>query len=319
MLSLLIRLGQPMDGFGQTPLNGELTALAGDGRFIVSSSNSHRDATDTGEIRSPNSDIAADSPGPMMEGIKQGALVWNPPVWRDIVRWPLPHTGLGDRLLLRATALFTRAHVGAVYGLDNLPETSGPFLVVANHSARRDAVILPALLMLHRGGRPVHFVADWNFKLIPGVGFIYRRAGAIVVSRKPARPRFLNVFKPYLVDQIAPIERARQLLAAGRPVALFPEGTVNRDRSTLLAGRHGAARLSLESGAPVVPVGLRFPGARDKHLGPIEIHIGNLLRPPRVASATASVSAVRNWHARLMSEISLLSGKAWQPRQGEIT
>jgi 1-acyl-sn-glycerol-3-phosphate acyltransferase len=255
----------------------------------------------------------------MMDGIKQGALVWSPPVWRDIVRWPLPHKGFGDRLLLRAVALVTKRQVRAIHGLGNLPCGSNSFIIAANHSSRRDAVILPAFLMLHRGGSAIHFLADWNFKLIPGVGLLYRRAGAIIVPRKPARPRFLNVFKPYLVDPVSPIDRARQHLAAGRPVALFPEGTVNSDQSALLAGRHGAARLSLEAGVPVVPMGLRFPDARGKHLGAMEIHIGALLHPPNIETETAPLSVVRNWHATLMSEISLLSGKSWQPRQGEPT
>jgi len=178
---------------------------------------------------------------------------------------------------------------------------------------------MPAFLMLHRGGRLIHFLADWNVQLIPGVSLVYRRAGAIVVPRKPARPRFLNFFKPYLVDSVSPIERARRHLTAGQAIGIFPEGTVNRNRKELLAGRHGAARLSLETGVPIVPMGLRFPDAQGGRLGAMEIHIGALLHPPNIETATAPLSVVRDWHAILMSEISLLSGKSWQPLQGEQT
>jgi 1-acyl-sn-glycerol-3-phosphate acyltransferase len=254
-----------------------------------------------------------------MDGFKDGALTWNPPEWREVLCWPLPHKGLGDRLLLRAVALVIKRHVRAIHGLENLPTDPDPFILVANHSSRREAVVMPAFLMLHRGGRLIHFLADWNFQLIPGVGFVYRRAGAIVVAGKPARPRFLDALRPLLVDSVSPIECARRHLAAGRAIGIFPEGAVNRDPTTLLPGRNGAARLSLETGAPVVPTGLRFPDARGRDLGSLEIIIGPSLRPPPIESAPAPVSAVRRWHATLMSAIARLSGKAWKPRHGEGT
>lgn len=254
-----------------------------------------------------------------MDGIKHGALAWNPPVWRDVLRWPLPYRGFGDRLMLRAVTILTKGQVSAIRGLEYLPSGADPFILVANHSSKRDAVVMPALLMLHRGGRPIHFLADWNYQLIPGVSWIYRRAGAIVVPRKPARPRFLNVFKPYLVDPVSPIERARQHLVAGRPIGIFPEGRVNRNPNALLVGRHGAARLSLETGVPVVPMGLRFPEARGEALGIMEIDIGMSLSPPDIDTAKAPLAVVRDWHATLMSEIARLSGKAWRRRQGEPT
>jgi len=252
-----------------------------------------------------------------MYGVKNGAFVWSPPVWQEILRWPLPHNGFGDRLLLRAVALFVKRHVRFIDGLENLLDDPRPFILVANHSSRREAVVMPAFLMLHRGGRLVHFFADWTFQLIPGVGWVYRRAGAIVVGRKPARPRFLNVFKPFLTDPVPPLERARLHLAAGRPIGIFPEGTVNRNPAELLPGRNGAARLSLETGVPVVPMGLRYADARGHGLGAMEINIGPPMRPPQIETRPAPVAAVREWHATLMSAIASLSGKVWKPRHGE--
>jgi 1-acyl-sn-glycerol-3-phosphate acyltransferase len=254
-----------------------------------------------------------------MDGIRNGAFAWHPPAWHEILRWPLPHNGLGDRLLLRAVALVIRRHVRAIDGLENLPDGSRPFILVANHSSRREAVVMPAFLMLLRGGRLIHFFADWNFQLILGVGWTYRRAGAVVVGRKPARPRFLNVFKPFLIDPMPSIERARLCLAAGRPIGIFPEGTINRNPTALLPGRNGAARLSLEAGVPVVPMGLRFPEVRGRDLGVMEISICPSLQPPPVESMPAPVSAVREWHAALMSAVAHLSGKAWKPCHGERT
>src|SRR5262249_15944983 len=124
---------------------------------------------------------------------------------------------------------------------------------------RLESLMVPAALCLNRGGRIIHFLADWNFRLIPGVGYIYSRAQVVTVTRKSAKPRFLNVLKPLYEQAVPPHERARRHLASGRSVGIFPEGEVNRDPDRMLRGRRGAARLSLETGAPVVPMGIRFP------------------------------------------------------------
>jgi 1-acyl-sn-glycerol-3-phosphate acyltransferase len=162
----------------------------------------------------------------------------------------------------------------------------------------------------------VHFLADWNFQLIPGVGLIYARAQVVTVTRKSARPRFLNRLKPLYRHAQTSFERARAHLAAGRSIGIFPEGEVNRDRTRLLRGRRGAARLSLEMRIPVVPMGIRFPGSDPA--GPVpagaamELHIGAPLRPPGSAAEEAGVTAVSAWHLVIMTEISRLSGKAWK-------
>lgn len=254
-----------------------------------------------------------------MEGIETQALIWNPPVRREILRWPLPYQSPGDRLLLKSVALVGRSHVGVVRGLEHMRPGVDPFILVANHASRREAILLPAMLMLHRGGRLIHFLADWNFRLIPGVGLFYRRAGTITVAAKPARPRFLNIFKPLFTDPTPPLERARQHLLAGRSVGIFPEGTVNRDPDRLLGGRSGAARLSLETGAPILPIGIRFPQRTEDRLGPMEIEIGAPLRPPVVSEAgPAALKDVRLWHGAIMTDIARLSGKNWTPRKGEM-
>lgn len=249
-----------------------------------------------------------------MDGTDEGARLWNPPGLWDILRWPLPEKGPGGRLLIRVVALAGKGQLRAVRGVEHILPRCDPFILVANHSSRRDTVLVPAFLMLHRGGRPVHFLADWNFRLIPGVGMLYSCASVITVTRKPARPQFLNVFKRFYEDPASPLERMRQHLAAGRSVAIYPEGVINHDPVRLLAGRNGAARLSLEAGVPVVPMGIRAVGADAAEL---EMIVGEPLMPLAIAARTAPQSAVRSWHAVLMSEIARLSGKTWDPsREG---
>lgn len=245
-----------------------------------------------------------------MDGSDEGPRQWNPPVSWDIVRWPLPDKGPGGRMLVRAVALAGKAQLRAIRGVEHILPECDPFVLVGNHSSKRDTVLVSAFLMLHRGGRPVHFLADWNFRLIPGVGMLYSCAGAITVTRKPARPQILNIFKRFYEDPTPPLERAREHLAAGRSVAFYPEGVVNRDPVRLLAGRSGAARLSLEAGVPVVPMGICPVGAGAEQM---EMVIGEPLMPPTNDAAPAPQSAVQGWHAVLMSEIARLSGKTWHP------
>ena len=49
---------------------------------------------------------------------------------------------------------------------------------------------------------------------------------------------------------------AREAVATGRAIIVYPEGTVTRDPDGWpMAGRNGAVRLALQTGAPLIPVG----------------------------------------------------------------
>jgi 1-acyl-sn-glycerol-3-phosphate acyltransferase len=242
-------------------------------------------------------------------------LTWRRPAAAQIAGCPLPHLGLGDRLLLRAAAMCAARHIVAIDGLQYVRPAQDPFILAANHSTRREALLVPAMLLLHRGGSRVHFLADWNFRLIPGVGLLYARAQVITVTRKSAKPRTLNMLKRFYQHPQSALERARARLAAGHAVGIFPEGEVNRNPTRLLRGRRGAARLSLETGVPVVPMGIRFPGGapgRALAIGSgMELRISAPLLPPGPIPRQASLSEVSAWHRVIMSEIARLSGKAW--------
>jgi 1-acyl-sn-glycerol-3-phosphate acyltransferase len=170
--------------------------------------------------------------------------------------------------------------------------------------------------MLVRGGRPVRFLADWNFRLIPGVSRLYARSGAITVTRKDAKPRILNPFKPLFETEIPPLEEAARHLSRGGSVAIFPEGTVNRNAQRLLRGRRGAARLSLAGDVPVVPVGIRF-GKQDESTGDLDsssamsIRIGKAMPPPVHPGKPVTPRSVTDWNAQVMAEIGRLCGKSW--------
>lgn len=244
-----------------------------------------------------------------------GALPWTPATASDVLRWPLPALGHGDRLLMRGISLFGYRQVLSITGLAHIAPERDPFIVALNHNNRSEALLVPTLMMLHRGGRLIRFLADWNYSLIPGIGLIYRRAGIIMLTRKSARPRFLNALKPFYRHPVSALERSRRLLVQGRSVGLFPEGAINRDPASLLNGRRGAAYLALSTGTPVVPVGIRFPDAvRDRPIDDfdrMQVRIGAPIPPPRTTGNRVQLADIRAFHAAIMTEIAQLSGKTW--------
>jgi 1-acyl-sn-glycerol-3-phosphate acyltransferase len=265
-------------------------------------------------------------PAPPMPTAQSSAPHLALPAWQslrlsDLRRWPLGALASPfDRAILRTAAALARRQVRAIEHWERVLPVRDPFILVANHGSRRETVYLTAALMLARGGRPVHFLADWNFLLIPGVGSLYAGTGAIAVIRKDARPRVLNRLKSFFSCATPALEQARARLRAGGSVGVFPEGTVNRDPGLLLRGRFGAARLALETGVPVLPVGIRFLGSplgrtRTDSGSPMSIHIGVPLAPPQEttggAVGAASTASVRIWHGEIMRAIAALCDKTW--------
>lgn len=240
---------------------------------------------------------------------------------RAILSWPLPELGAFDQILLRTSTLAARRSILAVHGLEHIAPHRDPFILALNHGTRQEALLVPALLMLLRHGRRIHFLADWNFRMIPGVGLLYRRSGTITVTRKSARPRILNVLKPLFTDALPPMEQARRHLNSGRSVGIFPEGTVNRDPQRLLRGQRGASRLSLETGVAVVPAGIRFPavprGMPVPEGSAMVIEFGAPLQPDLTTDAPVTTAKVRAWHAQIMTAISIHSEKPWDLKQQE--
>jgi len=237
---------------------------------------------------------------------------WKSPNLGELLDRPLPDLGVFDRLLVRAIGALTFPRFCAIRGLEHVGRDADPFVLALNHATRLEALAVPALLMYHRGGRRVHFLADWNFQMIPGIGLLYRRSRAIVVMRKSARPRFLNALKPFYAEAEPSHHRALAHLRAGRSVGIYPEGTVNRDPGRLLRGRLGAARLSLEAGVAVVPGGIRIVGG-DARRPRLELELGAPLHPEVRRSKSVARADVQAWHDHIMREIARLSGKVWEP------
>ncbi|MDQ1073830.1 1-acyl-sn-glycerol-3-phosphate acyltransferase [Microbacterium testaceum] len=124
-----------------------------------------------------------------------------------------------------------------VEGRENVPRT-GPVIFASNHLSFIDSIAIPVA-----APRPVHFMAKSAYFEKWASRQFFTAIGAIPVERGAGQ------------KALDALEQQRALLEDGRAVALYPEGTRSLD-GRLYKGRTGVAFLALQTGAPVVPVGL---------------------------------------------------------------
>lgn len=61
--------------------------------------------------------------------LQMGSRDWGPPTLGGIIRRPIPHTGLGDRWLIRGLALLGHGQVGEVCRLEHVSPANDPFIL----------------------------------------------------------------------------------------------------------------------------------------------------------------------------------------------
>lgn len=234
---------------------------------------------------------------------------------REMLSLPLPgFTARRDRLALRTMALAMCGRI-ELHASHRLESTPAPLIVAINHLNNVEAVALPALLMLLRGGH-VRFFADWTARLYPGMSWCLTRSKAILVWRKRARWRPIDhlLRQP---DSRGAIERACEILSDDNVLGVYPEGTRNHDPDYLLPARSGLARLALMTGVSVLPIGVdyhgRANGQRAEGWLRLIVRVGTPLQFPR--SAQPSPAAVGNASDDVMRALARLSGKQMRPVQ----
>lgn len=125
--------------------------------------------------------------------------------------------------------------------MENLPRDGG-YVLAAGHVSNLDPWALGLAIWPRRFLR---FMGKSELFWFP-LSVVLEGAGAFKVRRG-------------LSDREA-IETAIELAQAGNVIAMFPEGTRRKKglRKTREAGAHtGAARIALEAGVPLVPVGIK--------------------------------------------------------------
>jgi len=147
--------------------------------------------------------------------------------------------GFGRALLSPVVRLFYRP---IVEGREHVPR-SGPVILASNHLSFIDSIAIPV-----SSPRPVFYLAKSSY--FEGTGLkgwgqrlFFTSFGASPVRRGAGQAA------------LDALEQHRQMLDEGLAVALYPEGTRSLD-GRLYKGRTGVAYLALQTGAPVIPVGL---------------------------------------------------------------
>jgi 1-acyl-sn-glycerol-3-phosphate acyltransferase len=237
--------------------------------------------------------------------------------WGEALRGRLEHQRgrPHGNVVIRSLAGLFGHRIRKISGLEHIGIDRDPFVLALNHSQYSEALFVPATLGIFRCGKMIRFIADWNLQLVPGIWLVYRVGQVIILDRKPAKPAWLNIFRPLLTVKTPASERAAQLLDEGHSIGIFPEGTTNRDPRNLLRGFYGAAQLSMTKGVPVVPGGIRFPGHQGAgplaETEPMEIEFGPAMKPHVVAEKPKRKDLLA-FHGAIMQEIARLSGKSWQ-------
>lgn len=123
-------------------------------------------------------------------------------------------------------------------GTEKLP--AGGFIAAPNHCTEIDPVVVGH--MLYNMNRMPHFLAKAGLFKAPVLGTLLRATNQIPVERSTAGAN-------------RSLQAAQSVVNAGGAIIIYPEGTLTRDPDLWpMKGHTGAARLAIQTGAPVVPI-----------------------------------------------------------------
>ena len=129
-----------------------------------------------------------------------------------------------------------------VEGVAHVP-IQGPAIIASNHLSFSDSIFMPLVVP-----RRVTFLAKAEYftgKGLKGrlVALFFKAIGQVPVDRSGGRA------------SEAALETGLRLLAEGKLLGIYPEGTRSPD-GRLYRGRTGVARMALDAGVPVIPVAM---------------------------------------------------------------
>lgn len=149
----------------------------------------------------------------------------------------------GTKAVFAVLAGIVRPAMNAVIGktwkgFDKLPE--GGFILCPNHATKIDPLVIGHAM--YSNGKLPRWLAKESLFTAPVIGWVMRASGQVPVARKSSSAG----------DSLI---AAKSVLDAGGVIIIYPEGTLTRDPELWpMRGHTGAARLALQTGAPVVPM-----------------------------------------------------------------
>lgn len=209
--------------------------------------------------------------------------------------WVLKHIVVGPilRLLFRPW----------VQGLENIPD-EGPAIVASNHLSFCDSIFLPLMVP-----RRITFLAKQEYFTGKGLKGLAVRAFFSGVGQVP-------IDRASGLAARAGLETGKRILAKGKLLGIYPEGTRSPD-GRLYRGKTGVARTALQAGVPVIPVAMvdtdkiQPPGRILPRIGRVGIRIGRPLDFSRYEGMAGDRFVERSMTDEIMYELMLLSGQEY--------
>jgi 1-acyl-sn-glycerol-3-phosphate acyltransferase len=155
---------------------------------------------------------------------------------------------MSTHLLYNLTIQLVRLYSRIMLKLDvrfSAPLPAGPKLFIANHPSATDPFLIHLL-----SSRPLSVLISGHAFSVPVFGRYLRHVGQIAVLPGQGSDA---------------LEQAKVRLGAGQSVGIFPEGWIS-PLEGYNSPRTGAARLALETGVPVIPIGIYLPRERRVHI-----------------------------------------------------
>lgn len=190
-----------------------------------------------------------------------------------------------------------------VEGLEHVPH-DGPAILASNHLAVADSFFLPLVVR-----RRITFLAKSEYFTGTGIkgrltAWFYTVAGQVPIDRASAD-----------AAQGA-LDTAERLLAEGKLLGMYPEGTRSPD-GRLYKGKSGLARLALETGVPVIPVAMigtdvvNPPGSKMWRFGRVTVKFGKPMDFSRFEGMAGNRFIERAVIDEVMYELMKLSGQEY--------
>ncbi|MFE1194459.1 MULTISPECIES: lysophospholipid acyltransferase family protein [Streptomyces] len=190
-----------------------------------------------------------------------------------------------------------------VEGVENIPG-DGPVILAGNHLTFIDSMVLPLV-----SKRQVFFIGKDEYVTGKGVkgrlmAWFFTGVGMIPVDRDGAS------------GGVAALMTGRRILEEGRIFGIYPEGTRSPD-GRLYRGRTGIARLTLMTGAPVVPFAMigtdkLQPGGRGiPRPGRVTVRFGEPMEFSRYDGMDRDRYVLRAVTDSVMTEVMRLSGQEY--------
>jgi 1-acyl-sn-glycerol-3-phosphate acyltransferase len=185
-------------------------------------------------------------------------------------------------------------------GRDNVP-AGGAAILASNHLSAADWIYMPLSLK-----RRVTFLAKAEYFTGPGVkGFLQRTffagSGQVPIDRTDA-----SAAEDAIRTGIG-------ILKQGNVLGIYPEGTRSPD-GRLYRGKTGIARMTLETGAPVIPVAMVYSTRKlpfGRKMPRVLVRFGKPLDFSRYAGLSGDRFVERSITDEILYEIMMLSGQEY--------